>query len=610
MLFELLIRPRQPRLDRRLRFTRRLRGRWARLGRSPDFHQEKEKTVTAAFVPHHYGLTRFLVFLAIALTAAMSQPAKSAAPEPRDDLFGTESALVNGDFEKGSDNEVPGWYMVWPNFAEPEPELDYIKEEAHGGRCCASILTHHEEGYTSWTQDIENPPKSATLVHLEGWIRFGESEEGGPAVASLLILFLDSERKKDIGLFSTPSVTSSCREWKKVEIDVPVPDGAKNWMVRCGVSGRARVLFDDIRLTCSTKEGNWVPALLAEAACSYQVQAAASARKPWALLSIPFPYMGQTPLGIRVTSEPEKAVDRIEIVKDRENRFLRIRLKRMKIRERVKLDVRTLVLLRDRPMSDGRGIAVSDPRKAPKEVKPFLEPADGLESEDKKIRKIAAGFERTDLAALMTDLIVFLRENIEYEGGGNQGAKASIASKKAVCTGFANVAAALLIAAGVPARILACTLTEGELQEHYIVEAWTRELGWSRLESTAAEFPWGDTRNVIVRIVYPDASRTPYNVPIFYESGGGITMGADMSATNGCWQSATTLQNLIVRIEDVEPLEESARKAFEKMTKRAVRKNIVSFIPPAGKMREFTDYLKKHLREAEDHLSKKTAPGK
>lgn len=557
-----------------------------------------------------FGPVRGFSILLLACLAASPAAADPAGSNLPDDRFKKESALENGGFEKGSDNRIPGWAMVWPNFAEPEPELHYITEGAHSGRGCASIATRHEGGYTSWTQEIEKPPEGATIVHIEGWIRFDESGGADQAYASLLILFLDAGKKRDIAFYSTPRVASSSRGWQKVELDVPVPEGTKEWMVRCGVTGRARVFFDDIKLTWSVMKGKWVPALLAEASCRYQVRAASSARKPWAMISVPLPYMGQTPLGIRVTAEPEKAIDRFEIVKDRENRFLRIWFERMKINDTVKFEVRTVVLLRDRLLSSGEGIALSDRRKVPKEVKPFLEPAPGLETEDETIWKIAAGFDTTDLATLMTDLTAFLRENMEYEGGSNQGARASIASKKAVCTGFANAAAALLIAAGVPARILACTLTEGELQEHYVVEAWTRKLGWSRCESTAAEFPWGDSRNVILRIIYPDAPRTPYNVPIYMESGGGITMGCDSRGANGCWQSAATLQSLVVRVDDLEPLEEEARQALEKLTKKAVRQGSVSFIPKLPGMKKLDSYLKEYLQAIEDRLSKKPSPKK
>ena len=563
--------------------------------------------MTAAFAPLCSALIRLLFAAALVWPAG---PARSAAGQPRNDLFGTESALENGGFEKGSDRAIPRWQKVWPPFADREPLFRHVAKGAHGGRSCASIETFHQGGYTSWTQRIERPPEGATVVHLEGWIRFDDSGEGGRARASLLMLFSGSGMRDDGAVLSTPWIDSSTREWTRVEHDMVVPEGAEKWMVRCGVTGKARVFFDDIRVTWSTKKAKWSTAVLVETSGRYQVRAAASARKAWAMVSIPFPYMGQTPLAIGVRSEPEKAIDRLEIVKDRENRFLKVWFEGMKPGDGIRFDVRTLVLVRDRPLPDGKGIALAGRGKVPKEVKPFLEPSDGLETEDETIRKIAGRFDRTDLASMMAGLTGYLRENMEYEPGGDQGARASIVSKRAVCTGFANAAAALLIAAGVPTRILACTQTEGELQEHYIVEAWTRELGWSRCESTMAEFPWADTRNVILRVIYPDASRTSGNVPIFMESGGGVIMGADMGGSNGCWQSAATLRSLIVRAEDLAPLEELLRKAFEKAAKKAVRGSSISFIPKAAKMRGIDDGIKDLMKEMEGRLSRESRQAK
>jgi|GEM_PF-2619461 len=547
------------------------------------------------------SISALCVVLFLLVTAEQTEA--NGSP-PRIQSVQQENLLVNGDFEQVSDGTIVGWKSVWPNFANPAPGFSVYEENVHGGKRCAAISTHHEGGYTSWTQIIENPPSDATLVRIEGWIRIEKEEEAegeNDSAGSLLIFFYDPDQPHtNLGFVETATIETPSQEWEKVEVEATIPTGAKNWIVRCGMRGRAKVFFDDVTLSYSTENGNWTAGVLAVAHGYYEVEAEATARKGWIKLSVPFPLGGQTPLGLRVTTEPAGSVAALSIAKERENRPLCVSFKRMKFKERIQLHVQTLVLLRDRPLFDGAGVTLADRSNLPKEVKLFLEPAPGVESNNKEILEIAASFERTDLKTLMDDLKAFLEENLTYDGGYNQGALSSIRKKKAVCTGHANAAAALLIAAGVPARILPCTLMSGKLQEHYIVEAWTPTLGWSRMESTAKLFPWGDTNNLILRIVYPDSPRSPSNVPLYCECGGKIQgwFGED-EAGSTCWQSAETLKRFLITLEDFESIEVKARQAFEKLTKKTVRSDSIRLIRSPQKMRSLGQRAQILLQEAD-----------
>lgn len=70
------------------------------------------------------------------------------------------------------------------------------------------------------------------------------------------------------------------------------------------------------------------------------------------------------------------------------------------------------------------------------------------------------------------------------------------------CTSCANLVAALLRGAGVPARVLAgYPLWSGPLQTHYIVEAFVPAYGWYPVESTLGRAPWPNHQQVNVSIV-------------------------------------------------------------------------------------------------------------
>jgi transglutaminase-like putative cysteine protease len=486
---------------------------------------------------------RAIVLVALALGAA---PAAAAG----------DALLRNGDFEKGGKGGFPGWEPAGPR-ASKAPA--FVKGEGpHGGQGCATIEAFGG-GYTSLTQVIESPPDGTTVVRLTGRVR---ADAPGTS-ACLLLLFYDPGKPDEERLHESARIATT-GAWREVEIEAAVPPGAKKWMVRCGLYGAGRASFDDVTLDCSKEKLDGVDVTLAVAHGQYFVVPAGKGPEPWVQLSIPFPFEGQTPLAIRVESEPPDAVQRLEVRKERENRPLRVVLKPTGSKDRIRLRVHTVTLIRDRPLSDGADVPLTAAAQLPKEAKEQLQAAPGVDVKAKEIAEAARQLRRTDLHALMTDLAKLVQARVRFGSGApTQGAQECFAAGKAVCTGHANLAAALCIAAGVPARILASTQAEGRTQEHYIIEVWTKKLGWSRMESTMSAFPWADSKNLILRIVYPDSHRSPIDVPLYVETGNAATGGFDPGPGDECWQSADTLGRAVLDRGEVEKLEVAARKAFE-----------------------------------------------
>lgn len=476
-----------------------------------------------------------------------------------------ENLLENGDFEAGG-KSVGGWMTVYPpQLAKPAPVFAASTEAPHGGKRSASVVVEYTGGYTSFTQSVAIG-KGVRGLHFETWARV-DANPGGKGATDLMLFFVVPSNKDGGEMVQSKRLVDG-KAWTRLTLDAAVPEGATEVLARLGVFGPCSASFDDAVLTSSDVKGT--ACKLAVAQGDYRVKAKANTDKAWIALSIPFPIGGETPLAVRVKSEPAGKVAALQVVKERENRPLRVLFEALKPGDEVALTVETLTLLRDRPVSDGAGIALPMKAKVPKDVALHLKSAPGVDVDDAGVKKLASAFARKDLQALTTDLAKALREKLKYDGGSSQGAKECLDGGKAVCTGYANVAASLFIAAGVPCRILACDPLGSRLQEHYIVEAWTSALGWSRMESTGAAFPYKDSESLVLRIVYPDSARSPFDVPLYVEGSSDVEANFRMGA-DGCWQGSELLSTYFLDANAITAIERDARARFEELAKAPAR---------------------------------------
>jgi len=81
--------------------------------------------------------------------------------------------------------------------------------------------------------------------------------------------------------------------------------------------------------------------------------------------------------------------------------------------------------------------------------------------------------------------------------------------KQGSCLSNANLVAAMLRAAGIPARIVSGLPTwSGALSVHFVVQAWIPSYGWAPIEPTLYRFPWPPSQQLelaVVPIQYEDA---------------------------------------------------------------------------------------------------------
>lgn len=486
-----------------------------------------------------------------------------------------ENLLKNGEFESGGKGPPVNWSTIWPRqIQDPAPTFERSEVDPRSGDGCGVITTTQPGGYTSYTQEVRVDDK-ATLLRLTGWIRVDELQENSSA--SFLMLLMDS--KGEMLTARSSRKLSETGEWTELEVEVPMPEGTKSVLFRCGVTGAGSVAFDDVELVNERLSGEHIATQLSAHFGTYVVRAKNKAKEPWVALSIPFPFERQVPLALRVTSEPPDQVARLEVLEDGDNRPLRVYLVPQERDSEVRLRVETLTWIADRPVSTGEGVALPK-KRIPKDVKEHLEPAVGIDLAADAVKDAAKEFDRTDFASLMKDVAGFLSERLTYAGGSpTQGAEECLSSGKAVCTGFANTAASLLIASGLPTRILASTQLDGRLQEHYIIETWTPDLGWSRFESTMARFPWEDSKNLILRVVTSDAFRNSGDVPIYVQTGGGGTGGFWMDPKDSCWQGANLVASPLVPAGEFDRVHEAAAEAFEGLRKRPAESPRTSLLP-------------------------------
>jgi hypothetical protein len=121
------------------------------------------------------------------------------------------------------------------------------------------------------------------------------------------------------------------------------------------------------------------------------------------------------------------------------------------------------------------------------ELKYYTQPSLTVQSSDPSIQakayEILYSTWTGNIREALEKIVKLTREGITFKALGDQTALATLKRGYAVCTGKANLAAALARTLGIPARILLV------LPSHFIVEFWIPDYGWVRGESTRGLFP-------------------------------------------------------------------------------------------------------------------------
>ena len=199
------------------------------------------------------------------------------------------------------------------------------------------------------------------------------------------------------------------------------------------------------------------------------------------------------PLFIRLSEEENynAKVTGFNFKKVRENEdqnLIRFTLKNCAKDEKVYIVFEVYALKKFSNYSDmPKAVSLSSYSNLSDELKYYLQPSSAVQSDAEQIRKkafnILYGNWEGNVIEILKDIIRFTGNESKYEGG-MQTALDALTEGHAVCTGKANLSAALCRALGIPARVLFGDPT------HYIVEIWIPNYGWVRGESTQGIFPY------------------------------------------------------------------------------------------------------------------------
>ncbi|MGO8839212.1 MAG: transglutaminase-like domain-containing protein [Limisphaerales bacterium] len=318
-----------------------------------------------------------------------------------------------------------------------------------------------------------------------------------------------------------------------------------------------------------------------------------SAKDPWIEFSLPFPFEGQTPLQVSLTTDPPGRVERTEIISDEENRFVRIHLQpdtkgaTESSKQRpggeadrkgtpISIRMEALVVVRDRPLCPLDQTPVPRRAELPPEVAQYFASTPGVDPAYSGIVAVAKSLPTTSMGGVIVGVNGWLLQNIRNEPGGDQGAVACFEAKKAVCTGYANLAASLFQAAGVPCRVLGC-LNGKRVQEHFIVEVWAPGMGWWRVDPPG--FPVPDSRELILHVAYPTFPRNEIQMAYHLRGAQGCLANFKKGADTA-WQGMDILGVYGLAAEEADALEAGARNAFAGWEKTPAKTATLRLAPP------------------------------
>ncbi|KYK22630.1 hypothetical protein AYK25_02405 [Thermoplasmatales archaeon SM1-50] len=218
---------------------------------------------------------------------------------------------------------------------------------------------------------------------------------------------------------------------------------------------------------------------------------------------IPIVHDDQSPLILyNVWSEPSGKIAGFKIDHDYSgnNTLLNININGMDAGEEVKIYWSISNLVKSNSYEDLpaylKKISQGD---LPESVKEWLLPTDFIQSDHWRIRfitRLLQGFS-DNVIKIAKRITFFTGKIIIYAGGFSQDALSTLRWHFAVCTGKANLAAALLRANGIPARVLMVYPT------HYIIEYYASPYGWVRSESTIGIMPYPNQHYTVAFCAYP-----------------------------------------------------------------------------------------------------------
>lgn len=450
----------------------------------------------------------------------------AAVAEPPSNL------LANGTF----DANASGWE---PGSDAEGVAFDWSKNGGRGGSGALHAVAKPAAGDRPWIWwgFVEKPPTDSALK-ISGWIR----GKGVQTLAAVCVQAWAGE-KRDAG-FATTATDRELRgdfEWTHVETILPATPGMDRLAVLAFTVGGGEAWFDDLRVERTDDKPPSAPTDapgLSLTRGEFEIVAQNDDVEPRLLVPVPMSYREQVPLTYALAATPPESLVRAIVHEDRPGNFIvDVHLRKMARREKVRLAWRSLVLCGERSY-DGVPEQAPIPAKWPDEATPWLRATACVQSGDPRLVAIGSELREgtSDVREVLRRVERRAREIFQAAKGESESLDALTAlDRRGSCTSRANLVAALLRSAGVPARVLAGTpLWSGPLQTHYVVEAFVPGYGWYLIESTMLKFPTQPYEQVEVSIVPPDYEDRSGARPGV--AGGVPYLSLDECASPGWWR--------------------------------------------------------------------------
>lgn len=211
---------------------------------------------------------------------------------------------------------------------------------------------------------------------------------------------------------------------------------------------------------------------------------------------------------MNLSVDPPSAAHSIEVVEgEGENRILRLTLQNLQEHRKVRVTYRSAVLVAP-SLFDDVPRSVAFPVEWPEAAKPWLASTWCCDHDNPRIHEIAKEIRESSVDVLDAIAKTLSKAKAIFSTAKDPATDlcaVTALDKRGSCTSCANLVAAILRGAGIPARIVSGYPTwSGPLQTHYIVEAWVPDYGWYPIESSACVAPWPNFQQVNVSIVTVD----------------------------------------------------------------------------------------------------------
>lgn len=379
------------------------------------------------------------------------------------------------------DPEKEGWKIFRFKMSSEIPiKAEWHKNEGRqNGDCFYMSAADIGLRTFGWKKKIDVPVGAKALA-FSVWAR-GKGSSGA-YISEIAATGLRTDPAKSS--LSADALLQGEFDWTRMEIVLPLKPDVKEVILLLSQGDDGESWFDGLtmRLADPPDVGPEVGAGIVEVKGSVQAEAKESVSNVRILFPLPLANEHQVPLTFRFWTEPDNALAKNRIYKDKPGNWVcEAYLSTVEPDKPVAVRWTSMVLCApDLPPTLPEKVAF--PKKWPREVKPWLKSTFSVESDDPRFQAIAK-----EILSKNTDIIGVVREaekvnnNIEKQVTGESKSQRSTAVLETTssCTGEANRLAAILRACGVPARIMAGYMNGyGPLQTHYRVEAYIPGYGW------------------------------------------------------------------------------------------------------------------------------------